>query len=93
VTKPELNKKGQVVVDAEIVRDDMYSAQREELHMTLKACLDKNEPLSVHEKAVLIPDEIYVVLQKIKHSNHFSRKERNALTEAGFQVDNLYPDL
>lgn len=81
------------IVDAEIIRDDTYAAQRDELLRLLKTCLDGNGPLRVHEKPVLIPDEIYVILQKIKHSHPFSRKERQALEEAGFQIDKLYPDL
>ncbi len=82
-----------IILDAEIIRNDTYSAQREEMIALLKACLNKNEPLCVHEKPLLTPDDMYLILYKIKQNIGFSRKERNALTEAGFHLDQIYPDL
>ena len=87
------NEENTPIVDAEVIRDDTYSAQREELSGLLKGCLDKNEPLKVHEKPVLTQDDIYRVLHKIRTNMGFSRKERSALTEAGFDLERLYPDL
>jgi hypothetical protein len=73
--------------------EDIYAAQRDELIALLKDCLSKNEPLRVHEKKVLSQDDIPALLQKIKNNLPFSRREREALAEAGFAVPQLYPDL
>jgi len=70
---------------------DVYAAQREELIALLKSGVANNEPLRVHDKTRLSSDEMAVVLQKVKNGYGFSRKERGALTEAGFALDKLFP--
>lgn len=75
------------------IREDTYAAQREELLVLLKTCLDKNEPLEVHGRTLLRHDDITSVLQKIKNRHHFSRRERAAITEAGFALEKIYPGL
>ncbi len=72
---------------------DAYAAQREELLGRLKKCLAANEPFTVLERPRLTPDDIAVILQKFKNGYGFSRKERSALTEAGFRLEKLFPDL
>lgn len=71
---------------------DVYAAQREELMSTLIGLSRRNEPLRVHEKNRLTPDDIVRVLQKIRHGYGFSRTERTALTDAGFDLERLFPD-
>jgi hypothetical protein len=78
---------------APVVRDEAYAAQREELTTLLKSCAAKNEPLRAYDKRVLTPDDISTVLHKLRHNLAFSRKERAALSEAGFDVEQMYPDL
>jgi len=73
--------------------EDIYASQREELLSRLTACVRQNQPLTAYESPVLSSDEAAVVLQKIKNSHPFSRKERRGLLEAGFAVDKLYPRL
>lgn len=72
--------------------EDIYMAQREELMSLLRTCVKTNEPLRVHQKIALMPDEMSVVLQKIRNGYGFSRKERTALTEAGFLLDKMFPE-
>lgn len=72
---------------------DIYAAQREELMGRLKKCLAANEPFTVLERPRLTPDDIAVILQKLKNGYGFSRKERSALTEAGFHLEKLFPNL
>ena len=75
------------------LRDEMYAAQREELLGLLKSRAAQSLPLIVHGKSVLTPDDMSLLLSKIKNNHHFSSKERSALTEAGFNLDWLYPNL
>jgi hypothetical protein len=81
------------VTEERPVRDEAYAAQRDELLRLLQTCRQNYQPLRVHERTVLGADEIPGLLQKIRHGLHFSRKELTALTEAGFLVEKLYPDL
>jgi hypothetical protein len=73
--------------------EDVYAAQRQELLDALTACLREHRPFTAIGRPVLGRDDIPALLQKIKHEHPFSRKERNALKEAGFQVEKLYPKL
>ena len=75
------------------LRDETYSAQREELLELLRDRVRRNETLRTQGGMVLTSDEMGIVLQKIKNGHSFSRKERAALTEAGFNLEWLYPDL
>lgn len=72
---------------------DLYAAQREELLTLLTRLFRGNEPLRVHEVTRLTPDDIARVLSKIRQGYGFSRTERAALTDAGFDLDRLFPDL
>ncbi len=71
--------------------EDIYAAQREELLALLKGLSRRNEPLVVHGKARLTADDLARVLQKLRHGFGFSRTERSALTDAGFDLDELFP--
>jgi hypothetical protein len=73
--------------------DDTYFYQREELLSFLKSLAARHEPLVVHEDILLRPDDIYRLLEKIRNRHHFSRKERHALSEAGFNLNQIYPGL
>ena len=73
--------------------EDIYSFQREELLELLRSLSSRHEPLSVHGNILLWADDIPRVLEKMKNRNHFSRKERHALTEAGFNLELMYPGL
>lgn len=73
--------------------EDIYAAQRDELLALLKGCMERNEPLRVHERKVLSQDDIPALLQKLRHKLPFSRREREALADAGFAVARLYPNL
>jgi hypothetical protein len=75
------------------VRDETYAAQREELVQLLTARVRTNEILRTQGGMVLTSDEMGIILMKIKNDHPFSRKERAALTEAGFNLQWLYPDL
>ena len=80
-------------VDNDPLLDDIYGAQREELLSLLKSHAARNEPLVVHGQARLTPDDMSVLLQKIKRRIGFSRRERSSLTDAGFDLDRLFPGL
>lgn len=73
--------------------DDIYYAQRQELQELLTSCAKKHAPLVALDRILLKPDEIYTVLHKINQRNHFSDKERRALSEAGFNLGLLFPEL
>lgn len=83
-SKPEENRP---------VRDEAYAAQRDELDRLLKDCMIRSRPLAALERPVLDRDGIAMVLQKIKNGLPFSRREREALVAAGFDVEKIYPDL
>lgn len=70
---------------------DVYAAQREELLALLQRMKRGGEPLVVHGEARLTADEAAVVLQKLSRRAGFSRKERAALSDAGFDLQRLYP--
>lgn len=70
---------------------DLYAYQREELLSHLKQLFDAHAPWVVHGRALLDPDDIARLRQKIRQGYGFSRRERAALTEAGFHVDALFP--
>ena len=73
--------------------DDIYFYQREELAGLLKSLANRHEPLMINGEVALFADEIYRVLEKINQKHHFSRKERHALTEAGFNLEQIHPGL
>jgi hypothetical protein len=75
------------------VSEDIYAAQRDELMKLLKRLSAAHEPLVVHGRPALVADEVMGVLTKIRRDFGFSRKERMALTEAGFDLENLFPKL
>ncbi len=81
------------VEDSAVETEDVYAAQRDELLSVLKGCMSRNEPLRVHERNVLSQDDIPALLQKIKNRLPFSRREKDALSEAGFAVARLFPKL
>lgn len=70
---------------------DLYAYQREELLSRLSALARGNDSLVVHGRERLCNDDIVRVLQKIRQGYGFSRREREALTDAGFALDRLYP--
>ncbi len=70
---------------------DLYAYQREELLSRLQRLFDDHAPWVVHGRALLDPDDIARLRQKIRQGYGFSRRERTALTEAGFQIDALFP--
>lgn len=70
---------------------DLYAAQRDELLRLLGGLMRRNEPLVVHDRARLTPDDLARVLQKLRNGYGFSRTERTALVDAGFDLDRLYP--
>ncbi len=78
-------------VDAPKPQEDIYAYQRSELLDLLKTLADRHEPLVANGEILLRPDDVYVILQKIHNHNHFSRKEKHALTEAGFNLPKLFP--
>ena len=73
--------------------EDIYGFQRDELLDLLRSLSSRHEPLVIHGNIMLWADDIPRVLEKIKNRNHFSRKERHALMEAGFNLDLLYPGV
>lgn len=73
--------------------EDIYASQREELLTRLKTLSAAHAPLVVHGAPVLAADEVTGILTKIRRDFGFSRKERAALTDAGFDLDNLFPNL
>ena len=73
--------------------EDIYVYQREELLELLRTLASRHEPLVINGEIMLRPDDIYRVLEKLHNRSHFSRKERHALTEAGFNLEQIYPGL
>jgi hypothetical protein len=73
--------------------EDVYAAQRDELLALLKSLLQRNEPLAVHGRPRLSRDGVAALLQKLRNGHPFSGREREALVEAGFSVEKLYPKL
>ena len=72
-------------------KEDIYAYQRSELLDLLKSLASRHAPLIANGEIVLCPDDVYVVLQKINNRHHFSRREKHALTEAGFNLSQLFP--
>lgn len=70
---------------------DLYAFQRDELLTRLKGLCDAHEPWVVHGDLRLTPDDLARLLFKIRQGYGFSRRERCAMTDAGFQVDHLFP--
>jgi hypothetical protein len=75
----------------ERIDEDIYAAQRDELLTLLRKMKSTGEGLVVHGRAVLSSDDAAAVLQKLGRGLGFSRRERSALTEAGFDLESLYP--
>ena len=73
--------------------DDIYYSQREELKGLLQSLASSHESLIVRDEVLLRPDDIHRLLEKLKNQNHLSRKERHAVTEAGFDLSQIYPGL
>ena len=73
--------------------EDLYSYQRAELFELLLSLSGRHEPLVVNGEILLRPDDIPRTLEKMRNLNHFSRREKHALTEAGFSVELMYPGL
>ena len=73
--------------------DDLYYAQREELIERLKTHVKKSEYLIVYDRILLSPDEMQLILRKIWQEVHFSRKEKDSLIEAGFNIDKIFPNF
>ncbi len=71
---------------------DLYAYQREELLRLLKDLSSRHEGLSTRGEMLLTAEEIPRILERIRQRHHFSRKERHALSEAGFDMHNLFPD-
>ena len=72
--------------------EDIYASQREELMTLLRRMKSSGEPLVVHGQPRLSSDDAAAVLQKLGRGFGFSRRERSALTDAGFDLDHLYPN-
>lgn len=71
---------------------DIYAAQREELMTLLTRMKRTGEPLILHGELRLSSDDAVAILQKLGRGFGFSRRERSALVEAGFDLGRLYPD-
>lgn len=78
--------------DAQAPSEDIHAYQRGELMDLLLGLSRRHEPLVVHGKARLGPDDVQRVIQKLRHGFGFSRAERAALTDAGFDLHLLFPD-
>lgn len=77
----------------ETVQDqDIYAYQREELMRLLIGLSARHEGLSTRGETLLSAEEIPRIIERIRQRHHFSRKERHALTEAGFDMQHLYPE-
>ncbi len=70
---------------------DVYAAQREELMVLLRRMKQSGEPLVVHGENRLSSDDAAVILRKLKRDFAFSRRERLALIDAGFDLEHLFP--
>ncbi len=75
------------------VVQDLYAYQREELIRMLTGLSSGHEHLTVNGEITLWADQIPKVIEKIRQKQHFSRRERQALIAAGFDLDKLYPEL
>ncbi|MBL0059658.1 MAG: hypothetical protein IPP35_11275 [Elusimicrobia bacterium] len=73
--------------------EDVHAYQREELLELLRRLSRENEPLIVHGNERLTSDDAVRILQKIRHGFGFSRRERTALTDAGFDLDSVFPRM
>ncbi len=80
-------------MDEETQTEDIYAAQREELMVLLRRMKASGEPLILHGEMRLTCDDAVAVLQKLGRDLPFSRRERTALTEAGFDLERLFPRL
>ena len=74
-------------------KEDLYAYQRSELIDLLKSLANRHQPLVVNGQTLLVADDVYVVMQKINQKHHFSRKEKHALIEAGFDIEQVFPGL
>jgi hypothetical protein len=61
------------------------------LFALLKESVRTSRPLVVHGEERLSVDDLIRVWQKIRHGFGFSRKERSALEDAGFSLDDILP--
>ena len=77
----------------EEVREDIYAAQREELMELLRRLKASGDSLVIHGEPRLTWEDAASVLRKLKRGFGFSRRERSALIEAGFDLGNLFPEL
>jgi hypothetical protein len=71
--------------------EDIYAAQREEFLALLRRMKSTGEPLVVHGQRRLTADDAAAVLQKLGRGFGFSRRERDALSDAGFDLPKLFP--
>ena len=79
-------------MNEDLQTEDVYAAQREELMALLRRLMKTGESLVVHGEVRLTTDDAAVLLQKFRRGFGFSRKERTALSDAGFNLDALFPD-
>jgi hypothetical protein len=75
------------------LEEDTYAYQREELFSLLRRLSKTNEPLLIHGERRLSPDDAARLLHKMRQGTHFSDRERLVLTEAGFNLRELFPKL
>ena len=80
------------MVDEETI-EDIYAAQREELMELLRRLKASGDSLVIHGQPRLTWEDAASVLKKLKRGSGFSRREHSALTEAGFDLTNLFPGL
>jgi hypothetical protein len=73
--------------------EDLYAAQRAELMTLLLQMKKTGEGLVIHGEPRLTSDDATAILQKLGRGAAFSRRERAALSDAGFNLPGLYPDL
>ena len=73
--------------------EDTYAFQREELLGLLPRLTKKNESLLIHGVERLTADDAAHILHKVRQGSVFSGRERRALTEAGFDLPALFPNL
>ena len=73
--------------------EDVYAAQREELMSLLTRMKRTGEGLLLHGEPRLNSDDAAVILQKLSRGHSFSRRERAALTDAGFDLPALFPGV
>ncbi|MBL8023523.1 MAG: hypothetical protein JNK54_04470 [Elusimicrobia bacterium] len=72
---------------------DTYAYQREELLSLLRRLSKTNEPLLIHGVPCLTSDDAARLLHKTRQGTSFSDRERRVLTEAGFDLHNIFPKL